>query len=129
MAESSPIDARGLDAALLLFAKTFVFADKQGQIRKRLGTADRRLETLETLPRWIRTRTAPLEGVEQSPSGLRARFGDLLGIVIGADGAQRVTIVHALERGRDRLSLFVADNGNLAMITVAGSAPILCFRI
>ena len=123
------VDSRGLDSALRLFVKTFVVDDKQGQIVKRLSTAERRLETLETLPRWIRTRSAPLEGAEKSPSGLHARFGELLGVVIGEDGAKRTTIAHALELGRARLSLFIADNGNLAMITAPDAAPLLCSRL
>lgn len=123
------VDPRGLDSALRLFVTTFVVADKQGQIHKRLKTAERRLETLETLPRWIRTRSAPLDGMEKSPAGLHARFGELLGVVLGEDGAKRTTIAHALELGRARLSLFIADNGNLAMITAPEVAPLLCSRL
>lgn len=122
-----PVDLRALDAALRLFASTFVVDDKRTQIHKRLLASERRVETLETLPRWIRTRTAPLEGADQSPAGLRARFGELVGIVVDEDGARRTTIAHALERGRARASLFIADSGNVALIT--GAAPVLCSRL
>jgi hypothetical protein len=121
------VDQRGLDAALRLFTSNFVVDDKRTQVHKRLLTAERRVETLGTLPRWIRTRTAPLEGAEQSPAGLRARFGELVGIVVDEDGARRTTIAHALELGRDRTSLFIADTGGLALIT--GAVPLLCSRI
>jgi hypothetical protein len=125
----SSVDPRGLDAALRLFTATFVVDDKRTQIHKRLLTAERRLETLTTLPRWIRTRAAPLEGADQSPTGLRARFGELVGIVVDEDGARRTTISHALELGRARTSLFIADNGSVAMITAADAPPILCSRL
>ncbi|MDQ3340559.1 MAG: hypothetical protein M4D80_35830 [Myxococcota bacterium] len=124
-----PVDPRGLDAALRLFTTTFVIDDKRTQVHKRLVTAERRVETLTTLPRWIRTRQAPLEGADQSPTGLRARFGELVGIVLDEDGARRTTIAHALELGRARVSLFVADNGSVAMITATDAPPILCSRL
>jgi hypothetical protein len=121
------VDPRGLDAALRLFTTTFVVDDKRTQVHKRLLTSERRVETLTTLPRWIRTRQAPLEGADQSPAGLRVRFGELVGIVLDEDGARRTTIAHALELGRDRALLFIADSGNVAMIT--GTPPILCSRL
>ena len=122
------LDQRALDAALKLFATTFVVDDTQSHIQKRLGSRERRLETLETLPRWIRTRNAPLEGAEKSPAGLRARFGELSGVHVDEDGARRTTIADALEVARAKPSLFVADNGGVALIT--GSAgPLLCSRL
>ncbi|CAN5828586.1 hypothetical protein BH11MYX3_BH11MYX3_02600 [soil metagenome] len=125
---TTPIDRHGLDAALRLFVTTFVVADKRTQIHTRLLTAERRAETLETLPRWIATRTAPLADADQSPSGLRARFGDLAGVRLDATGAARTTIAHALELGRGTGSVFVADSGTVALITLATGAPILCSR-
>lgn len=127
--EVRPVDPRGVDAALRLFVTTFVVDDKRTQIHKRLLTAERRLETLEALPRWIRTRTAPLAGADQSPTGLHARFGELLGVHLHAAGASRTTIAGALERGRGTPTLFVADSGNLALITRADDAPLLCSRL
>jgi len=124
-----PVDPRGLDAALRLFTQTFVVDDKRTQIHKRLLTAERRVETLETLPRWIRTRTAPLAGADQSPAGLHARFGVLVGVRLGETGASRTTIAHALELGRGVPSLFIADSGNLALITRADGGPLLCSRL
>jgi len=123
------LDTRALTAALDLFAKTFVVADKRSQIAKRLATAERRAETLTTLPRWIRTRTAPLEGADQSPAGIRTRFGDLSGVLVTADGALRTTIASALELGKQRASLFIADSGNLALITSVDAAPLLCSKL
>ena len=123
------LDQRALEAALRLFTGTFVIADKRTQIHKRLLAAERRAETLETLPRWLAGRTAPLEGTDQSPAGLRARFGELVGVRLTADGATRTTIADALQRGRAIPSLFIADNGNLALVTCAGAAPILCSRL
>jgi hypothetical protein len=117
-----------LDSALRLFADTFVVDDKRKQIHDRLFTADRRIETLETLPRWIKTRTAPLEGKDKSPAGLQARFGEVIGIFVDDSGATRVTIVEALERGRGRATLFIADNGNLALISTA-EAALLCSKL
>jgi hypothetical protein len=128
-AKIEAVDQRGLDAALRLFATTFVVEDKRTQIHKRLLTAERRVETLGTLPRWIRTRTAPLEGAEQSPAGLRARFGELVGIVVDEGGARRTTIANALVLGRDHAALFIADSGALALIMASGTAPLLCSRI
>jgi hypothetical protein len=119
--------ARG--AAIRLFVKTFVVDEKQAQIAKRLATEERRLETIATLPRWIRTRATPLEGTDQSPAGLRTRFGDLVGVVLDEDGARRTTIAHALELGRGRRTLFVADTGSLALITSPDAAPLLCSRV
>jgi hypothetical protein len=124
-----PVDRHALDAALRLFVSTFVVGDKRSQIHKRLLASERRLETLASLPRWIAVGTAPLEGADRSPAGLRARLGDLTGIRLAEDGASRTTIAHALELGRGASSVFIADSGNLAMITVAGEPPILCSRL
>lgn len=107
---------------------TFVVPDKRTQIHTRLLATDRRAETLETLPRWIATRTSPLADADQSPAGLRARFGELPGVRLDATGASRTTIAHALELGRTTPSVFVADSGAVALITVATGAPILCSR-
>lgn len=123
------LDTRALTAAIDLFAKTFVVDDKRSQIAKRLATAERRSETLTTLSRWIRTRTAPLEGADQSPAGIRTRFGDLSGVLVTVDGAQRTTIARALELGKQRASLFIADSGNLALITSFDAAPLLCSKL
>ena len=123
------LDRHGFDAALRLFVATFVVRDKRTQIHGRLFAAERRVETLETLPRWIATRTAALEGADRSPAGLRARFGELVGVWIDETGASRTTIAAALDQGRNRPSLFIADNGGVAMITVAAGPPILCSRV
>ena len=123
------LDQRALDAALRLFTASFVVDDKRTQIHKRLLTAERRAETLETLPRWLAGRTAPLEGADKSPAGLRKRLGEIIGVRVGEDGAARMTIVDALERGRAAASVFIADNGNLALVTSVGGAPILCSRL
>ena len=123
------LDPRALTAALDLFAKTFVVDDKRSQIAKRLATTERRTETLTTLSRWIRTRTAPLEGADKSPAGIRTRFGDLSGVLVADDGAQRTTIAKAIELGKQRASLFIADSGNLALITSVDAAPLLCSKL
>ena len=123
------LDPRALDAALRCLA-AFVVDDKRKQIHQRLLTAARRAETLATLPRWLACRTAPLEGADKSPAGLEARFGTLSGVLVTADGAIRTTIVDALVRGRSAASVFIADNGNVALITHAdGTAPTLCSRL
>lgn|GEM_PF-3455623 len=126
---TQPVDRRGLDSALRLFVDRFVVEDKRDQIHKRLFTAERRLETLGTLPRWIAGTTAPLAGADQSPAGLRRRFGDLLGIALDESGARRTTVANALELGRGRASLFVGDTGWIALITLAGGVPLLCSRL
>jgi len=123
------VDRKAFDAALRLFADTFVVDEKRKQMRDRLFTADRRAETLEALPRWIKTRTAPLEGKDKSPAGLRARFGDVTGVFVDDSGATRVTIVEALELGRGRATLFIADNGSLALLSAADAAPLLCSKL
>ncbi|CAN5720848.1 hypothetical protein BH11MYX2_BH11MYX2_27740 [soil metagenome] len=122
----TPVDQRALAAALELFSKTFVVADKRTQIRNRLLTAERRDETLTTLLRWL-LRSVPLEGADRSPAGATKRFGEVLGIHL-ATGAHRTTIANALTLGRASATLFVADNGNLAVITVADGAALLCSR-
>lgn len=126
--EAKSVDRHGLAAALRLFVTNFVVVDKRTQIQTRLLAADRRLETLETLPRWISSRTAPLAGADQSPAGLRARFGELLGVRLGEAGASRTTIADALDLGRASPSVYIADSGNIALITAASGAPILCSR-
>ena len=126
---SQPVDRRGLDSALRLFVDRFVVEDKRDQVHKRLFTAERRLETLGTLPRWIAGTTAPLTGPDQSPAGLRRRFGDLLGVSLDEAGARRTTVANALELGRGRASLFVGDTGWIALITIAGGVPLLCSRL
>ncbi len=125
---ATPVDRHGLDAALRLFVTTFVVADKRTQIHNRLLAAERRAETLETLPRWIAVRTTPLAEADQSPAGLRARFGELLGVRLDTAGATRTTIAHALELGRGTPSVFVADSGSISLITASSGAPILCSR-
>jgi hypothetical protein len=120
------LDQRALDAALRLFVASFVVDDKRKQIHQRLLTAERRAETLATLPRWLAGRQAPLEGADKSPAGIRKRFGELVGVRIVATGAVRVTIEHALVR---EPSVFIADNGNFALVTPADGAPILLSRL
>ena len=122
----SKLDQRALDAALRLFVASFVVDDKRKQIHQRLLTAERRAETLETLPRWLAGRQAPLEGADKSPAGLRKRFGEIVGVRIVAGGATRVTVEKALQR---EVGVFIADNGNLAVVTPAVGAPILCSRL
>ena len=124
-----PVDHRALDAALRLFVSAFVVDDKRSQIHKRLLASERRAETLASLSRWIAAAMAPLEGADRSPAGLRARFGELTGIRLAEDGASRTTIARALELGRSTSSVFIADNGNLAMITIVGALPVLCSRL
>jgi hypothetical protein len=123
-----PVDHRALDAALRLFVSIFIVDDKRSQIHKRLLASERRLETLASLPRWIATGTAPLEGADRSPAGLRARLGDIAGIRLAETGAGRTTIAHALELGRGTSSVFIADSGGVALITAADGPPILCSR-
>jgi hypothetical protein len=124
-----PVDHRALDAALRLFVSAFVVDDKRSQIHKRLLASERRAETLASLPRWIAGGAVPLEGADRSPPGLRARFGELTGIRLAEEGAIRTTIAHALELGRRTSAVFIADNGNLAMITLVGELPVLCSRL
>jgi len=126
---SQPVEQPAIDSALRLFVAHFVVDDKRGQIHKRLLTAERRVETLGTLPRWLAKPPAPLVGAEQSPAGLRARFGELVGVHLDEAGARRTTIAGALERGRGCASLFVDDRGWIALITAADGAPILCSRL
>lgn len=120
------LDQRAIDAALRLFVAAFVVDDKKKQIHQRLLTAERRAETLATLPRWLAGRQAPLEGADKSPAGLRKRFGELAGVRLVATGATRVTIEHALVR---EPSVFVADNGLFALVIPVEGAPILCSRL
>jgi hypothetical protein len=126
---STAIERAGLDSALRLFVERFVVADKRTQIHKRLLTAERRDETLGTLPRWIAGTTAALAGADQAPAGLRRRFGDLMGVHLDDRGGRRTTIGDALELGRGRASLFVGDGGWIALITQASGAPLLCSRL
>jgi len=125
----APVAPTALDAALRLFVSIFVVPDKRAQIHKRLLTSERRLETLETLPRWLAVGAAPLAGADRSPAGLRARLGELTGIRLAEAGAGRTTIAHALELGRGDASLFIADSGSAALITAAGEPPLLCSRL
>lgn len=120
------VDRRALEAALRLFVDTFVVGDKRAQIRDRL-LGDRRVETLATLPRWV-VRSTPLEGADRSPAGVRARFGELVGVHLDEAAANRTTIADALALARAKPSLFIADTGNLAVITVADGPPLLCSR-
>ena len=124
-----PVERRGLDSALRLFVDRFVVDDKRGQIHKRLLTAERRAETLGSLPRWLTGTTAPLAGRDQSPAGLRARFGELTGVHLDVAGARRTTIADSLELSRGRASLFVGDTGWIALITIADAPAILCSRL
>lgn len=124
----TPVDRRALEGAVRLFVTAFVVDDKRTQIYNRLVAADRRAETLATLPRWLAVQAAPLEGVDRSPVGLRKRFGELVGIYVGDGPAHRTTIARALELGRAKASLFIADTGNVAMITIAEGAELLCSR-
>jgi hypothetical protein len=124
-----PVEPRGLDSALKLFVAGFVVEDKRSQIHKRLLTAERRGETLGTLPRWLAGTTSRLAGADQSPAGLQRRFGELTGVHLAEAGACRTTIAGALELGRGCASLFVGDTGWIALVSVADGAPILCSRL
>jgi len=123
-----PVDRHGLSAALRLFVTRFVIEDKRDQMHKRLLTSERRGETLAAVVRWIEGTTAVLVGADRSPSGLQARFGDLLGVHLDEVGARRTTIAGALELGRGRASLFIGDTGRIAMVTVEEGPPTLCSR-
>ncbi|MFN0246011.1 MAG: hypothetical protein ACKV2T_03830 [Kofleriaceae bacterium] len=124
-ADDKPIDHKALDAALQLFVKAFVTDDKKKQMHDRLLAKDRRGETLEALPRWIGGRTEVLSGKDKSPAGIVARFGALAGVHLDAGGARRTSIARALELGRATATLWIGDNGRIALITVAGGAPLL----
>ena len=123
----TPVDQRALQAALELFVETFVVEAKRSQLRNRLLTAERRAQTLATLPLWL-ARSAPLEGADRSPAGAAKRFGDVLGVHLTSSGAHRTTIANALALGRTGATLFVADNGNFAMITIADGTAVLSSR-
>ncbi len=123
-----PVDPKALDAALQLFVTAFVVEDKRKQMHDRLRTKDRRAETLEALPRWIGARTEELTGKDKSPAGIGARFGALSGVHLDASGARRVVIARALELGRAGASLWIGDNGRMALITVVGGAPLIISR-
>jgi hypothetical protein len=125
MSEDKPIDHKALDAALTLFTNAFVIGDKRKQMHDRLLTKDRRGETLEALPRWIAGRTEELAGKDKSPAGIAARFGALAGVHVDANKARRVTIERALELGRAEATLWIGDNGRIALVTVVGGAPLL----
>jgi hypothetical protein len=125
---SQPVDRHGLDAALRLFVAGFVIEDKRTQMHKRLLAAERRLETLVALPRWLAGTPTELEGSDRSPAGIRARLGELVGVHLDAAGARRTTIAHALDLGRAKPSLFIGDAGSVAMITVEAGPPLLCAR-
>ena len=122
------VDRRGLEAAVQLFVNAFVIEDKRAQMRKRLLLGERRAETLGALPRWLAGRTAPLAGVDRSPDGLRKRFGELVGVHVDETTAVRTTIAGALERGRGKPTMFIADSGNVALVTVDDGSAILCSR-
>lgn len=121
-------DADVLDAALTLFVNAFVIEDKRKQMHDRLLTKERRAETLAALPRWIGARTEELAGKDKSPAGIAARFGALTGVHLDASGAKRVEIGKALELGRASASLWIGDNGRIALVTVPGGAPLLLSR-
>lgn len=125
-AMTQPIDRHGLSAALTLFVTRFVSKDKRDQIHKRLLTAERRGETLGTLPRWIIGIKAELVGADKSPRGLQARLGEVTGVYLDDHGASRTTIASALDLGRARAAVFIGDSGRVAMILVADGPPILC---
>jgi hypothetical protein len=123
--DDKPVDHKALDAALQLFVKAFVTDDKKKQMHDRLLAKDRRGETLEALPRWVGARTEELAGKDKSPAGIAARFGELTGVHLDERGARRTSIGRALELGRATTTLWIGDNGRMALITVAGGAPIL----
>ncbi len=126
MSDDNPVEQKALDAALTLFVKAFVVDDKRKQMHDRLLTKERRSETLVALPRWLSSRTEELAGRDKSPAGIAARFGALVGVHIDAGKARRVTISRALELGRAEASLWIGDNGRIALITMAaGGAPLL----
>ena len=121
-----PIDRHGLSAALTLFVTRFVVKDKREQVHKRLFTAERRGETLGTLPRWVTGIKSELAGADRSPAGLQKRLGEVTGVNLDKESARRTTIIGALELGRGRAGVFIGDTGRIAMILVADAAPVLC---
>jgi hypothetical protein len=126
---SQPVARQGLASALQLFVDRFVVEDKRRQLHQRLLAAERRGETLIALPRWLAGTPAPLAGRDQSPAGLRARFGELAGVHLDDAGARRTTIAGALEHGRGRASLFVGDTGWVALVSRADGPALLCSRL
>ncbi len=120
------VDHHALRAALTLFVSRFVIPAKRDQMLARLLTAERRRETLEALPRWLAGRQAPLEGVDQSPTGLGARFGELTGILLDPARARRTTIGGTLALARGEVALFIGDAGRIALVYVGDAPPLLC---
>lgn len=111
-----------------LFVERFVVPAKQAQLAQRLGTAARRAETLAALPRWLAGAPTPLTGAEQSPAGLEARVGALVGVYLD-DGARRTAIGAALTLGRGKAALFISDSGRLALVFRTDGAPLLSVRL
>ena len=120
------VDHHALRAALTLFVSRFVIPVKRDQMHARLLTAERRRETLEALPRWLAGRQAPLEGADQSPTGLSARFGELTGILLDPARARRTTIGGTLALARGEVALFIGDAGRIALMFVGEAPPLLC---
>lgn len=120
------VDHHALRAALTLFVSRFVIPAKRDQMHARLLTAERRRETLEALPRWLAGRQAPLEGADQSPTGLGARFGELTGILLDPARARRTTIGGTLALVRGEVALFIGDSGRIALMFVGEPPPLLC---
>ncbi len=126
---STPIEPRGLAAAVRLFVERFVVPAKQAQLAQRLSTAARRAETLVALPRWLAGAPTPLAGAEQSPAGLEARVGAQVGVYLDDDGARRTVIGAALTLGRGKAALFISDSGRLALVFRTDGAPLLSVQL
>ena len=126
MSEEKLVDARGLDAALTLFTRTFVIEDKRKQMHDRLRTRERRAETLVALPRWLAGRSEPLAGKDKSPAGLAARLGPLVGVYLDEAGARRIPIARTLELARgSKPALWIGDSGRVALVMQADGPPLL----
>ena len=125
MSDERPVDTKGLDAALVLFVRTFVTDDKRKQIHDRLLAKERRAETLATLPRWLAGRREELAGKEKSPAGLAARMGAITGVFLDETSAKRIVIARALELARGASALWIGDTGRVALVVQAGGPSLL----
>lgn len=123
-----PVESTVVDAAIATFVSHFVVAARRERARLKLGAAGHRAEALHALESWLDPkRTTALEGNTGFPQRLRARFGELQGVLVRGHDAVWLTVAEAACAAGDT-AFFLSDDGRIGLVFAEVGPPHLCTR-
>lgn len=123
-----PVAPAVVDGVIATFVERFMVAKRRERARLKLGTLADRETALHEMWAWLDPRwTTALEGNTGFPQHLRARFGELAGVLVRPRDAVGVTIAEAACAVKDA-GFFLADDGKIGLVFMEIGAPYLCVR-